>query len=349
MNYRAAGVDRDRAAAAIAAIARQAARTRRPEQLSAIGGFAGAFAVPQKYKTPVLLATADGVGTKLLLLRQLGLWHTAGVDLVAMNVNDILAQGGEPLFFLDYIAAGRLDPPTIAALGSGMAEACLEAGCTLLGGETAEVPDLLTGDQLELAGFAVGICEGDRQLSPHHVKKGDAVIGLSSSGAHSNGFSLIRRVLEKANLTKDGAIVNADYRPPGWDKPLFPVLLQPTRIYVKAVQPLLAANDSGEIRVMAHITGGGLPDNIQRVMPEGLGVHLDPSRWHRPPLFDWLADKGGIRDEDMFATFNMGIGFVLIVDPNRAEEIARTAAAIMGAPAWIIGEVVTGSGVTGLW
>lgn len=347
MSYRDAGVDRGRAAQAISEIKRLAERTHRPELISSIGGFAGAMRLPQGYRSPVLLASADGVGTKLLLLQQLGRWHTAGVDLVAMNVNDILAQGGRPLFFLDYVAAGRLDPGAIVQIVAGVADACVQAGCTLLGGETAEVPGLLATDQMELAGFAVGICEGEELMAPDRLRAGDVVVGIASSGAHSNGFSLIRRVLAHVGVVDgDGLVQEAEFTPSGWDRPLLDVLLEPTRIYVPAVVPLLS---SGVIRSMAHITGGGLPDNLARVLPPGLGMRLDPKAWDEPPLFQWLAAAGRIDRREMYHTFNMGIGFCLVVEPAAAERIAAEVASRLQAAAWIIGEIVPGQGVAGLW
>lgn len=346
MDYRSAGVDRDRAAEAIHGIARHARRTQRPEQINLIGGFAGAMALPAGYQEPVILASADGVGTKLMLLRQQNKWHTAGVDLVAMNVNDLLAQGGEPLFFLDYVASGRLDPDIIVQIAAGIADACIEAGCTLLGGETAEMPGLLQQDQLELAGFAVGVCEREHLVVPERVRPGDVVIGLASTGAHSNGYSLIRQVLKQTGLVDEDGTVDASYRPGGWDRPLLDVLLEPTRIYVKPVREVFSP---ATVRAMAHITGGGLPDNLERVLPPGLGIVLDPGAWPVPLLFQWLAEAGNIKDEDMYRTFNMGIGFALVVDRDSAGSLCSRLAASLGAPAWIIGEVIEGSGVSGLW
>lgn len=345
LDYRSAGVDRDRAARVVAGIARHAARTRRPEQLSGIGGFAGAMVIPAGYRRPVLCATADGVGTKLLLLRHSGRMRTAGVDLVAMNVNDLLACGAEPLFFLDYVAAGRLEPDHIVEAAAGMADACLEAGCTLLGGETAEVPGLLGDDDLELAGFAVGVCEHDRLLDGRGVQVGDAVIGLASSGPHSNGYTLVRRVLAREGLLDGRGCPDAGYTPPGWDRPLLEALLAPTRIYARAVRPLL---QEGQVRAAAHITGGGLPENLPRVLPPGLGIRLDPQAWQVPPVFTWLAGAGGIEPAEMYRTFNMGIGFAVIVPAAGAGEACRRLASDLGAPAWIIGEVVRGGGVAGL-
>jgi len=345
LDYRSAGVDRDRAARTVAAIARHAARTRRPEQIAGIGGFAGAMALPGGYRRPVLCAAADGVGTKLLLLRAAGRMHTAGVDLVAMNVNDLLACGAEPLFFLDYVAAGRLKPEEIAAAAAGMADACVEAGCTLLGGETAEVPDLLREGDLEMAGFAVGICEEDRLLDGRRVSPGDAVIGLASTGPHSNGFTLVRRVLARAGLLDANGRPDTGYVPEGWDRPLVDALLAPTRIYVRALRPLLEA---GRVSALAHITGGGLPENLPRVLGPGLGIRLDPGAWEVPPVFAWLAAAGGIEPAEMYRTFNMGIGFAVIAPAAEAEDVRAQLASALGAPAWIIGEVARGRGVTGL-
>ncbi|HEX6988635.1 MAG TPA: phosphoribosylformylglycinamidine cyclo-ligase [Bacillota bacterium] len=345
LDYRGAGVDRDRAARAIAGIARHAARTRRPEQLAGIGGFAGAMALPAGYRDPVLCAAADGVGTKLLLLRRAGRMRTAGIDLVAMNVNDLLACGAEPLFFLDYVAAGRLEPDEVVEAAAGMADACLEAGCTLLGGETAEVPGLLGEGDLELAGFAVGVCERERLLDGRRVSAGDVVIGLASTGPHSNGFSLIRRVLARAGLVDADGRPDAAYVPSGWKGTLLDALLAPTRLYGKALSTLASREP---VRAMAHVTGGGLPENLPRVLPRGLGIRLDARAWEAPPVFDWLAGAGGIEPAEMYRTFNMGIGFAVIVPAADADGLRRRLAADLGAPAWIIGEVVRGSGVIGL-
>lgn len=345
-DYRAAGVDRGRAAEVIAGVAQAAARTRRPEQLSGIGGFAGAIALPDRYRSPLLLAAADGVGTKLLLLAATGRWRTAGHDLVAMNVNDLLAQGAEPLFFLDYVAMGRLEPAQIVQAVEGMADACVASGCALLGGETAEVPGVLTDRQMELAGFAVGVCERGDLLDGSRVQPGDVILGCASSGPHSNGFALIRRVLAQAGLWDEAAgRLDTAYTPTGWQATLAEALLAPTRLYVKAVLPLLA---EGRIVAMAHITGGGLPENLPRALPAGCGARLDPQAWPVPEVFRWLEGAGNIDRAEMFRTFNMGVGLAVIVPALEADAVARRLADALAAPVWPIGEVVRGEGVTGL-
>ncbi|HEY8449532.1 MAG TPA: phosphoribosylformylglycinamidine cyclo-ligase, partial [Bacillota bacterium] len=246
---------------------------------------------------------------------------------------------------LDYMAAGRLDATELIEAAAGMADACVEAGCSLLGGETAEVPGLLADDQLELAGFAVGVAEREALPDPTRVRVGDAVIGLAASGPHSNGFSLIRKVLERAGVVASDGRLDIGYRPEGWDKPLLDALLEPTRIYVRSVRPLLG---TGCIRGLAHITGGGLPENLPRALPRGLGLRLDPDAWPVPPVFRWLEGAGGIERQELYATFNMGIGFALIVDRQAADRVVARLTGEQGMAAWVIGEVVRGEGVSGL-
>jgi phosphoribosylformylglycinamidine cyclo-ligase len=292
--------------------------------LGDLGGFAGLVSAGG-YRDPVLVAGTDGVGTKLMLQRTTGRLRDSGIDLVAMCVNDVITCGAEPALFLDYIAVGKLDPDRVADLVEGVADGCRQAGCALLGGETAELPDMYGADDLDLAGFALGIVERDGIVDTARVAAGDAVIGLASSGVHSNGFTLVRRLLERAGLEPADA--------PG-------DLLAPTRIYAKASAALLAACD---VRAMAHITGGGLPGNLPRVLPEGLGAHVDERLWEPPAVFAWLASLGVERDE-MRRVFNAGIGYVAIVPPGEAAA-AIAACASAGYEASQVGEIAPGEGV----
>lgn len=300
--------------------------------VSDIGGFGGLFDLKAAgYSDPILVAATDGVGTKLKIAIEFDRHDTVGIDLVAMCVNDLVVQGAEPLFFLDYIATGNLDPDTVTAIVFGIADACKDAGCGLIGGETAELPGLYAGGDYDLAGFAVGAAERDGLLPRGDIDAGDVVIGLASNGVHSNGYSLVRCVMEDAGLTCDvQAPFDAQHN-------LGETLLTPTRIYVKAC---LAALATGNIKALAHITGGGLIENIPRVLPDGLGVALDATTWTPPPIFTWLAKTGGIVATEMSRTFNCGIGMVLIT----GVESASTTCRILrdhGETASVIGEVTT--------
>ncbi|MDX1607562.1 MAG: phosphoribosylformylglycinamidine cyclo-ligase, partial [Candidatus Competibacterales bacterium] len=295
LSYRDAGVDIDAGNALIERIKPAVSRTTRPEVLAGLGGFGGLFELPPgRYRQPVLVSGTDGVGTKLLLARQHGRLDVLGIDLVAMCVNDIAVTGAEPLFFLDYYATGRLSVEAAATVIEGIAVGCEQAGCALIGGETAEMPNLYTGDDFDLAGFCVGVVEKDRLIDGSRIEPGDRLLGLASSGPHANGFSLIRRVLER--------------QPP--DTARLDALLAPTRIYVQALQALQA---EVEVRALAHITGGGLPENLPRVLPDGVHAELDPQAWTRPGIFDWLQRNGAIEDTEMWRTFNCGIGMVVAV------------------------------------
>ena len=325
--YRDAGVDIDAGDALVENIKPHAKRTMRPEVLAGIGGFGALCGLPAKYREPVLVSGTDGVGTKLKLAFELD-WHdTIGIDLVAMSVNDILVQGAEPLFFLDYFATGKLDVDTAAAVVGGIARGCELAGAVLAGGETAEMPGMYPAGDYDLAGFCVGVVEKARILDGQAIHAGDAVIGLASSGLHSNGYSLARKVVEHAG---------ADLKARFGDSTLGATLLAPTRIYVKPVLELLAALP---VVGIAHITGGGLVENIPRVLPDRLAARLDTRAWQRPAIFDWLQLHGGIADAEMWRTFNCGIGLVVILPAARAEEaIARLTEA--GESAWLVGEIV---------
>jgi phosphoribosylformylglycinamidine cyclo-ligase len=303
LSYAAAGVDIDAGDALVERIKPLAKRTMRPEVLGGIGGFGALFEVSKRYKEPVLVSGTDGVGTKLRLAFQLDGHDTVGQDLVAMSVNDILVQGAEPVFFLDYFACGKLDVDTAARVVGGIARGCELAGCALIGGETAEMPGMYPAGEYDLAGFAVGIAEKSALITGETIAEGDVVLGLASSGAHSNGYSLLRKILER-----DAPDLDADFH----GRSLRDTVLEPTRIYVK---PLLALMEAapGLVKGMAHITGGGLLDNVPRVLPAGLSAHIDASSWTLPPLFAWLRDAGNVAEQEMYRVFNCGIGMVVIV------------------------------------
>lgn len=321
LNYRDSGVHIDAAEQLIDRIRHSARSTNRPEVLGGIGGFGALIEVPiERYRKPVLVAGADGVGTKLLLALAHDRLEGIGIDLVAMCANDVLVHGAEPLFFLDYYATGRLDVEQGARIIRSIAEGCQQAGCALVGGETAELPGLYRPQEFDLAGFCVGIVERERALDGTAVRAGDRVIGLASSGIHSNGFSLVRSILDRPGIT-----------PPPIDQ-----LLEPTRIYVRAIRALL---ETTPVHALAHITGGGLIDNPPRVVPEFLGLRLDPTAWVQPAVFDWIQNSIEIEPTEFFRTFNAGIGFMVITPPEAAEPALRSLAA-SGERAYEIGEVV---------
>lgn len=329
LTYAQAGVDIDEGARLVELIKPAARATARPGAAVALGGFAAALDLKAAgFVDPILLATTDGVGTKLKIAIETGRRATIGIDLVAMCVNDLICQGGEPLLFLDYYATGKLDAEIGAEIVTGIAEGCRLADCALAGGETAELPGLYAGDDFDLAGFALGAAERGRLL-PHadDIRAGDAIIGVASSGAHSNGYSLIRKVVERTGL--------AWTAPAPFDaaRDLADALLAPTRIYVRSVLPLIDA-----VKGLAHITGGGLVENTPRALPDGLAAKIDWDAWERPALFDWLQREGGVPEADMRRTFNLGVGLVAIVAPDLADEVERSFAAA-GEMAAIIGEV----------
>ncbi len=335
--YKDAGVDIDAGNEAVRLIRHHVRSTFRPEVLGDIGGFGGLFALDtKKYPEPVLVSGADGVGTKLKVAFLMDKHDTVGQDAVAMCVNDILVQGAEPLFFLDYLAVGRLDPAKVAAIVGGVATGCRLAGCALIGGETAEMPGFYPDGEYDLAGFAVGVADRSRLIDGARIKEGDAVIGLPSSGLHSNGFSLARRVFF------DLAGWAVDRHVPELGKTLGEELLTPTEIYVRAVLSLLPVVD---VCGMAHITGGGLLENLPRCLPAGFGVCLDPSSWTVPPVFELIRKLGRVERNEMYRTFNMGIGFCLVVPAEKAEKTIRLLGAASQESA-VIGEVVKGEGVT---
>ena len=315
LTYKDAGVDVAAGDAFIERIKPLVARAQRPEVLGGLGGFGGLFRLdPARYRDPVLVAGTDGVGTKLRLALDMGRHTGVGVDLVAMCVNDLIVCGAEPLFFLDYIATGRLDAERGAAVVEGIVRGCEAAGCALLGGETAEMPGMYAGDDYDLAGFAVGVVERDGIIDGSRAAPGDALIGLPSSGVHSNGLSLARRILERAGATLDT---------PLGDSTLGDALLEPTRIYVGAVRAL---TEAVEVRALAHITGGGLPGNLPRSLPEGVGARLDRAGWPRPAIFPWLQEQGNVADAEMLRTFNEGLGMVAAVPEAQAEQALQALA-----------------------
>ncbi len=327
LTYRASGVDIDAGDALVERIKPFAKRTLRPEVLAGIGGFGALVEIGKRFSEPVLVAGTDGVGTKLLLAFKLARHDTVGIDLVAMSVNDVLVQGAEPLFFLDYFACGRLDVEVAAEVIRGIAAGCEQAGCALIGGETAEMPGMYADGEYDLAGFAVGVVEKSAIIDGRSIVPGDVVLGLASSGPHSNGFSLIRRIIE---------IRNADLAAPLDDATtLGDALMAPTRIYVK---PMLALTRELPVKGMAHITGGGLTENVPRVLPPGVQARLFASQWPRPAIFDWLQRQGGIAQSEMHRVFNCGIGMVVIVAESHAERaIALLSAA--GERVFRIGEI----------
>jgi phosphoribosylformylglycinamidine cyclo-ligase len=316
LSYRDAGVDIDAGDALVERIKPFAKRTMRPEVLAGIGGFGALVELPKRYREPVLVSGTDGVGTKLKLAFALNRHDTVGIDLVAMSVNDVLVQGAEPLFFLDYFACGKLDVAVAADVIKGIAAGCERAGCALIGGETAEMPGMYPDGEYDLAGFCVGVVEKTRVIDGRAIAPGDVVLGLASSGAHSNGYSLIRRILERAKPD-----LAADFH----GRPLADALLAPTRIYVK---PVLALLQAVPVKGIAHITGGGLVENIPRVLPEGVRAALDSRAWPLPPLFRWLQAQGNVAEAEMHRVFNCGIGMALVVAPEdagRATEHLRAA------------------------
>ncbi|MGI4814450.1 MAG: phosphoribosylformylglycinamidine cyclo-ligase [Janthinobacterium lividum] len=326
LSYRDAGVDIDAGDALVDAIKPLARRTLREGVINGIGGFGALFEIPKRYREPVLVSGTDGVGTKLKLAFELDRHDTVGQDLVAMSVNDILVQGAEPLFFLDYFACGKLDVARATTVVAGIATGCELAGCALIGGETAEMPGMYPDGEYDLAGFAVGAVEKSRIIDGSKIAAGDVVLGLASSGIHSNGFSLVRKIIERARPD-----LNADFD----GRPLAEALMAPTRIYVK---PVLALLHKIDVKGIAHITGGGLLENVPRVLPETLTAELDHRGWPLPPLFGWLQRHGGVANEEMHRVFNCGIGMVIVVaERDAAEAVGQLSAA--GELVWTIGRV----------
>ena len=333
LTYRDAGVDIDAGDALVDRIKPYAKRTMRPGVLAGIGGFGALFEVPKGYSEPVLVSGTDGVGTKLKLAFELDRHDTIGIDLVAMSVNDILTLGAEPLFFLDYYACGKLDIDTASRVVKGIAEGCERAGCALIGGETAEMPGMYTPGEYDLAGFAVGVVEKARIIDGSKIVAGDVVLGLASDGAHSNGYSLIRRIVAERRVDLARRIDGTS---------LADLILAPTRIYVKPVRELLARVT---VKGLAHITGGGLTGNVPRMLSDDLAAHLDRNAWPTPPLFAWLREQGNVEDDEMFRVFNCGIGMAIAVDAADADEAARVLTAA-GETVYRIGTIERRSGDT---
>ncbi len=332
LSYRDAGVDIDAGNQLVNKIGPIVKQTFRPGVLTGIGGFGGLFELPvEKYSQPVLVSGTDGVGTKLKVAMMMQRHGTIGIDLVAMCVNDIIVAGAEPLFFLDYYATGQLDVEAATQVVSGIAEGCLQSGAALIGGETAEMPGMYEGEDYDLAGFAVGIVEKSKILTAEHVKEGDLLLGLASSGPHSNGYSLIRRILE---------MTDADLDQPLDDATLGEALLAPTHIYVK---PLLELIEKIPVHALAHITGGGLLENLPRVLPDGVNAEIDLGSWQRPAIFDWLQQHGNVEESEMLRTFNCGIGMVVAVAAADADE-AKALLEASGETVYQIGRITAGDG-----
>ncbi|MSQ59739.1 MAG: phosphoribosylformylglycinamidine cyclo-ligase [Betaproteobacteria bacterium] len=326
LSYRDSGVDIDAGDSLVERIKPLARKTLREGVLAGIGGFGALFEVPKRYRNPVLVSGTDGVGTKLKLAFALDRHDTIGIDLVAMSVNDILVQGAEPLFFLDYFACGKLDVNTAAQVIGGIARGCEQAGCALIGGETAEMPGMYGAGEYDLAGFAVGAVERDRIIDGSRIAVGDILLGLASSGAHSNGYSLIRKILERSKTDLSTALEG---------RPLKDWLMAPTRIYVKPLLSLMGATD---IKGLAHITGGGLLENVPRILSEDHQAVMDRGCWPRPALFRWLQEAGGVADGEMHRVFNCGIGMVMVVSPSEAQAAMHFLAAA-GETVYRIGEI----------
>jgi phosphoribosylformylglycinamidine cyclo-ligase len=335
VDYRSSGVDQEKANRLVSEIKRMAATTKRPEVIGSIGGFAGFCNLPSGYSDPVLLSSTDGVGTKLLLAVAANRHDTVGIDLVAMNVNDLICHGAEPLFFLDYIAVPSLDEEQYLAILRGVAEGCRQAGCALLGGGTAQLPGLYQPGDYDLAGFAVGVAERSRIIDGSKISRGDVVLALPSSGLHSNGYSLARKaLLEMAGYKLEETI-------PELGKTLADELLTPTRIYVREILALLKS--SVEVHAISHITGGGFPDNIGRLLPRHLSVNIDVLTWQILPIFALIRECGEVPIEEMYSIFNMGVGMTLIMPPIQVEP-AKAFLANLKLDTFVIGEVVEGDG-----
>jgi phosphoribosylformylglycinamidine cyclo-ligase len=360
--YAASGVDVEAGERAVELMRASVASTRRPEVLGGLGGFGSAFTIPAGYREPVIVSSTDGVGTKTAIAAAVGRYDTIGIDLVAMCADDVACTGAEPVAFLDYIAIGRLDPERVASLVAGIAAGCRQAGAALVGGETAEHPGLMEPDEFDLAGFAIGVGERSRLLDGSAAQAGDCIVGLASSGLHANGYSLVRRIVEDARLAYDQPWGGIACRALGWsrsefqrieapeliDATLGEVLLTPTRVYAKdllALRSMLAAAGH-EVRGFAHITGGGLPGNVPRALPEHLGARLEVSAWPMPVLCRVLGALGHLDDAEVRATFNAGIGMIAVVPADAggaAVEVARD----LGVAAWIVGEVVEAAAIGG--
>ncbi|AZL85540.1 phosphoribosylformylglycinamidine cyclo-ligase [Aliivibrio salmonicida] len=326
LSYKDAGVDIDAGNALVDRIKGVVKRTRRPEVMGGIGGFGALCELPTKYKQPVLVSGTDGVGTKLRLALDLNKHDTIGIDLVAMCVNDLIVQGGEPLFFLDYYATGKLDIDVAAQVVTGIGEGCIQAGCALIGGETAEMPGMYEGEDYDVAGFCVGVVEKEDIINGTKVAAGDALIAVGSSGPHSNGYSLIRKILE---------VSNADLTEELNGRTIADHLIEPTKIYIKSALKMIAEHD---IHAISHITGGGFWENIPRVLPEGTKAVVDGKSWEWPAIFNWLQEKGNVDTYEMYRTFNCGVGLIVALPKEQAEQAVALLNA-EGENAWVIGKV----------
>ncbi|WP_114800115.1 phosphoribosylformylglycinamidine cyclo-ligase [Moraxella canis] len=336
LSYKDAGVDIDAGEALVARIKSVAKATSRPEVVGGLGGFGALCRIPTGYKSPLLVSGTDGVGTKLKLALQLNRHETIGQDLVAMCVNDLLVCGAEPLFFLDYYATGKLDVDTAATVITGIGEGCQLANCALIGGETAEMPGMYQDEDYDLAGFCVGVVEESEVITGENVQKGDVLLALASSGVHSNGYSLVRKVIEVTNTD-----VNTHTLADGTS--LADALMAPTRIYVKSVNALQKSLGNANVHAMAHITGGGLTENLPRVLPDHLAAQIDTQSWVLPEVFQWLQQGGNIQILEMYRTFNCGVGFILVIPADQAE-LAMSELTAQGEQVWRIGEIVERTG-----
>lgn len=335
LSYKDAGVDIDAGEALVSRIKSVAKATSRKEVVGGLGGFGALCRIPQGYKSPLLVSGTDGVGTKLKLALDFNKHDTIGQDLVAMCVNDLLVCGAEPLFFLDYYATGKLDVDTAESVIKGIGDGCLLANCALIGGETAEMPGMYQDEDYDLAGFCVGVVEEDEVITGENVKEGDVLIGIASSGVHSNGYSLVRKVMEVAKTDTNTETIDG--------KSIKDVLLAPTKIYVKSIQALQKTLGNANLHAMAHITGGGLTENLPRVLPDDLTAQIDVNSWAFPPVFGWLQEKGNIAQMEMYRTFNCGVGFVVVLPKDKADEAIKLLND-NGENAWKLGEIVKRNG-----
>ena len=335
MDYRSAGVDVEAGRAFVDRIRTSVEATHRPEVVGGLGGFGGLIRLPEGLRKPLLVSGTDGVGTKLELAQEHNSHHNVGLDLVAMCVNDVITSGAEPLFFLDYMATGALSPDAMAEVVEGIADGCRQSGCALLGGETAEMPGFYPPGRYDLAGFCVAVVEEDNLIDGRCVKAGDSILGIASSGVHSNGFSLVRKILERWDERGDARIGPEQTR-------VIDALLKPTHLYGSLIRTLLAAGTP--IHAMAHITGGGIPENLPRCLPKGLMASVDPESWPRPELFSWLQTQGDLQERDLWHTFNLGIGYCLVL-PEAEVAGTRTLCENSGFESWVIGQVIPASGL----
>ncbi len=340
MDYKSAGVDIEAGRHFVERIRTSVEATHRPEVLGGLGGFGGLCRLPGGLKNPLLVAGTDGVGTKLELAQDCSRHHGVGIDLVAMCANDVITCGAEPLFFLDYIATGKLSPAAMAEVVEGIASGCRQSGCSLLGGETAEMPGFYPAGRYDLAGFCVAVVDEPKLIDGQKIQSGDQLLAIASSGVHSNGFSLVRRILAANDTPLEASQADLDGRSAA------EALLEPTLLYAPLVKALLQSPGL-DLRGMAHITGGGLPENLPRALPKGVAARIDPGSWVRPSLFSWLQKLGSVPERDLWHTFNLGIGYVLVIPPKSCQQ-ALQVVKDSGFEGWICGEIIPGEGVHGL-